>query len=96
MRKVIPILFVALLSCSTAEADKNWKIDDVSDAEKEWRFCDERLDGPDKKDKGFCYISRECYKTIFGNQRCRPLPLFCAWGDLGCYEKFKLKSKKLR
>jgi len=93
---VIPILFCLLSSCSSVEAKAKWLPEDVSDAKKPWRICNERLDGAKKHHKGFCYISQECRKRLFRKKECRPNPLFCAWGALKCYSKYGLFNKKLR
>ena len=88
------IISVALLfSCATAKPE--WYIKDVADSKKEWRICDERYD-PQHKAKGFCYISQRCRKTWFGREKCEPVRLFCGWGDIECYRKYKLLGKKLR
>ena len=91
---MLRIISVALLvSCATAEP--KWYIKDVSDAKKVWRFCEERYD-PQQAAKGFCYISQRCYKRWFSAEKCEPVRLFCGWGDIECYRKYKLFNKKLR
>lgn len=94
LRFIIVSLLFVFSSCASSARD--WKIHDVSDEKKDWRICSEKYDGPEKNFKGFCYISQECYKTVFRNRKCRPLPLFCAWGDTDCILKYGLDKKKLK
>lgn len=89
MKLILLTVIAATLTFSCASA--TWKVQDVSLEKREWRVCSEILDGPEKHQKGFCYISQECKK-----KKCRPLPLFCAWGDIVCMDKWKLLDKKLR
>lgn len=74
-----------------------WKTVDVNNDKRIWRFCDLDHDGPDNTKKGFCYISQECrYRsTIFGNQKeeCRNAPLFCAFTDIACMDRYEIFSK---
>jgi len=92
IRNLSILLFLVIVSsCSAAE----WKIKDVSDEEKIWRRCHERLDGPENVDKGFCYISQECIDKWYKKEECKRVPLFCAWDDLQCHKKYGLDRKVL-
>ena len=88
------LLFILLVGCSSTEAAR-WKIEDVALEKRAWRHCEERFDGVEMHRKGFCYISKECKKRLIG-KKCRRLPLFCAYGDLECFDKYKLFNKKLK
>lgn len=99
MRRLLMFtLTLLLVSCSSAdvEARAEWKIVDNPNADKEWRPCSEQFDGADKHRKGFCYKIKECRKKFMRKRECRPVPLFCGWGDIGCYEKYGLFGKTLR
>lgn len=102
MKKVI--LLIALYGCSTAPANdwSNWEHCGLSRAEEDWRICHRDLDGLEKHEKGFCYISLECRqrKTIFGNVKKeeRSVPLFCPWpenNDISCLRKYRINEKIL-
>ena len=90
MRKLFVIVFMIIIANSCASAP--WVMRDVSLEKRVWRFCHEHYDGPEKHEKGFCYISQECKS----DKKCRPLPLFCAWVDIDCLRKYKILQKKIR
>ena len=90
MRSIIIILYLVTVTTSCASA--KWKVKDVSLQKRVWRFCSEQYDGQKLHEKGFCYISQECN----WRNKCRPLPLFCAWNDISCLKKYKVLQKKIR
>lgn len=93
IRQIILAIYLSVIVSSCAAA--KWKIHDVNLEKRVWRICSSHLDGLEKHEKGFCYISQECKKSAFSN-KCRPKPLFCEWGDIPCLRHYKLLQKKLR
>ncbi len=94
MRNLFLITLLFLASCATLNAVEwgPWKMSDVESSKRVWRRCDLDHDGEQYARKGECYQSQECRTgtTILRNTRteCRPLILFCAWGDLACMDKY--------
>ena len=98
MLKILMAIMLLCTSCASMSGDWGpWKITDVSTDKQVWRFCSLDLDGPELARKGFCYISQECRfrKTIFGNEKseCRQAPLFCAWSDMECVDRYGILNK---
>jgi len=89
LQLIVIILSLTFASCASGD----WKIKDVAPIKREWRQCDARLD-KEKAGKGFCYISQECKVFLF--EKCRPLPLFCPWGDLDCLKKNEMDNMVLK
>lgn len=84
-----------LSSCSTLSGDwGEWKIVDVAQDKRQWKFCRAELHGDNYHHKGICYVSQECRyrRTIFRNvkSQCRNKMLFCPWGDVNCMVKYDL------
>lgn len=99
MLKQVAISFL-LMSCTSAAKDwSDWREESIRIEKRKWDFCHERLHGPEFHMKGFCYVSQECRtrKTIFKNEKkeCRKLRLFCKWGDIDCYLKYDILSKRI-
>lgn len=92
MKNLIALLLLTSVAC----AAKPYKINDVSLAKRSWRFCSAAKDGESLHRKGFCYVSQECRERWLRKDECRPLPLFCKWGDVSCYDKYELWTKKVR
>ena len=92
MRAILIASLIVFSACASAK--KKWYVKDVAIEHRQWRWCHESKDGPEYHEKGLCYISQKCYKTIFGNERCKRHPLFCAHGDLKCLKKNKWPSVK--
>lgn len=90
------IFSIILLSACASDSDAKakWYVKDVSMKKREWRYCSEDLDGPEKADKGFCYISQRCIDKAFRKERCEPVPLFCVHGDFECLRKNKFPTIK--
>jgi len=86
LKKIILVSIASLMLTSCAAAP--WKHAGVAPEKRSWRFCTEEYDG-DKAGKGFCYIDKECRRQ-FIFKKCRPKPLFCAWGDIPCMTKYKV------
>jgi len=101
---LLKTLIVLLISISCTSVDSkdwsSWIMVDVPSKEREWEFCREDLHGPDFHQKGFCWIAEECRyrKTIFNNTKneCRPITLFCKWGDIECLYKYDIFSMKIK
>lgn len=92
------LVLTFLTSCVSMSADwSSWKVEDVAYDKRIWRFCSREKDGEELHRKGFCYVSQECRtrKTILGNEKseCRQLPLFCAWGDIECMDRYNIFNK---
>lgn len=85
------VFLFLIVSCASdsVDAKAEWYIKDVATEKREWRYCSEDKDGPEKADKGFCYISQRCIKKFLRKEKCVPLPLFCAHGDFECLRKNK-------
>ena len=97
MQKIInALLLLVLIGCASEQlgAKAKWFIKDVAMEKREWRYCSEDKDGPEKHDKGFCYISQRCIKKFLRKEKCEPVPLFCAHGDFECLRKNKFPAIK--
>lgn len=95
MIKLTMLLLLLLASCSTMSGEWSaWKITDVAQNKRQWKFCTQELHGNEYHHKGLCYDSQECRhrKTLFGRKKseCRDTMLFCTWGDITCMVKFDL------
>ena len=88
------LILTLLISVSCASSP--WMVKDGALDKREWRFCSEHLDGPEKHRTGLCYVSQECRKKWLHKEECRPVPLHCVWGDIECMERYKLFDKKIR
>lgn len=97
MIKIIIVFITLLTSCaSTKSAWSPWTYEGVSQNKMVWRFCSERLDGPDYHHKGLCYQAQECRtrKFLFGTKKeCRVKVLLCSWGDIECMSKYNLMDR---
>lgn len=95
MGKILILTSLFLVSCSTLSRDWSaWKITDVAENKREWKFCKGDLHGEEFHLKGMCYDSQECRfrKTIFGQEKteCRDKMLYCKWADIECMIKYDL------
>ena len=88
MNKIILLLLLLLSSCASARPTV-WYVKDVAAEKRRWRYCHVAKDGPEKHEKGICYISMKCRKTWIRTEKCKADPLFCAWGDVVCLHTHK-------
>lgn len=87
--KMFFLIMVLVTSCAS-----KWKPSGVSYEKRVWRNCSLELDL--HEEKGWCYKAQECKKTaILRRRKCRTVPLYCAYDDMACYEKYKLDQKVL-
>ena len=93
LKLILISIILVLISCASAN---HWYNVGVSNEKKVWRFCSTQRDGVDKNKKGFCYIDKECKNRFLQKRKCRQVPLFCAWGDVECMEKYGLFNKVIR
>jgi hypothetical protein len=84
-----------LLSCAGATTAADWKEVPMAQSDQQWRWCSEHLDGPEKADRGFCWISKECKKKFLAKDECRNKPYFCAFTDIECFKRNDFPNKKL-
>lgn len=88
-----PLLLLALLSSCAHSAE--WKEVFVDPKEEVWRHCSEERDGPNLAGKGWCWQGLKCKDPWYKKPTCKPVPYFCAYGDLDCMKKYHLDEKVL-
>ncbi len=103
MRYILITLGLLLILGSCSHADQSswgdWEHRGVAEEKREWRECSLQKDGPEYDGKGYCFITRHCRtrKKFLGFEEteCRNEPLFCAYQDLECISKHKVKIDQI-
>jgi hypothetical protein len=95
MNKLLITSLLFLVSCASFSGEWGpWKMIDVAQNKREWKFCTAELYGESVHHKGICYDSQECRyrKTLFGRTKseCRDKLLFCEWGDIDCLIRYDI------
>ena len=90
---ILLALFISCAATVESDAKAKWELCGPATIKQKWRLCDQR--DLDQGKKGWCYITLECKKSLFGKKKRNKL-LHCAYGDENCFRKHLFDKKRLK